>query len=238
MDLDTARLDLAAIFRWSARLGLSEGVCNHFSCAPDQNHFLVNPSGLHWSEITASRLLLVDSHGKVVEGLGEVEDTAFFIHWSIHAGLPHARCVLHTHMPYATAITATEGGRLQMASQNAMRFAGDIRYEDEYDGLALGTSEGDRICEALGDKRIAFLASHGVIVVGQTVAQAFDDLYYLERACQLQYYVQSAGQKLRVADDRIAKQVAKQFADYPELAMGHLGAIRRILDREEPEYAD
>ena len=119
-----------------------------------------------------------------------------------------------------------------------MRFADDIRYQDEYDGLALGTSEGDRICETLGDKRIVFLANHGVIVVGQTIPRAFDDLYYLERECQLQYYVQSAGQKLKVADDRIARQVAEQFADYPGLAIGHLGAIRRILDREEPEYTE
>ncbi len=238
--LRQARIDLAAIFRWSARLGLSEGICNHFSFAPDADHFLVNPRGYHWSELTASRLLLVDADGKVLEAADprdDVEPTAFFIHSRVHLGLPQARCVLHTHMPYATAITSSVDGKLQMASQNAVRFFDNISYEDRYEGLALDASEGERICQALGDKHIVFLANHGVVVVGDSVAKAFDDLYYLERACYLQHLVQSAGQELKVVDDEVARTAAKQFADDPELASGHLEAIRRVLDREEPEYA-
>ena len=106
-----ARIDLAAIFRWSARMGLGEGICNHFSFAPDRESFLVNPRGWHWSELTASRLLLVDSDHKLVEGEGEVEPSAFFIHSQVHQRLAQARCVLHTHMPFATASAFRRGDR-------------------------------------------------------------------------------------------------------------------------------
>ena len=232
-----ARIDLAAIFRWSARMGLGEGICNHFSFAPDRESFLVNPRGWHWSELTASRLLLVDSDHKLVEGEGEVEPSAFFIHSQVHQRLAQARCVLHTHMPFATAIAASEGGRLHMASQNSVRFFDDIAYEDEYEGLALDATEGERICRALGGKHIAFLANHGVIVVGETIAKAFAALYYLERASYLQYLVQSASQSLKLVDDRIARLTRQQFIDDPRLGTDHLAAIRRILEREEPDYA-
>ena len=232
-----ARIDLAAAFRWASRLGLSEGICNHFSYAPDAEHFLINPRGFHWSELTASLLLLADRDGNVLEGDGEIEPTAFFIHSRVHLGLEQARCVLHTHMPYATAITITEGGRLHMASQNSVRFFDDIRYEDHYDGLALDVSEGDRICEALGDKHIAFLANHGVIIVGESIAKAFDDLYYLERASEVQCIAQATGRPLKLIADEVACRARQQFEDDPLLAQGHMAAIKRILDREEPEYA-
>ena len=232
-----ARRDLAAIFRWSSRLGLSEGICNHFSFAVDGAHFLVNPFRYHWSELTASHMLLVDHNGKVIQGDGEVEPTAFFIHARVHAGQPQARCVLHTHMPYATAIASLEHGRLEMASQNALRFFVDIVYDDTYEGLAQDAGEGDRICEKLGDKRILFLAHHGVIIVGSSIANAFDDLYYLERACELQVLAQSTHLPLKIVDPETARKTRDQFLADPAFARYHLDAIRRILDRECPEYA-
>lgn len=236
-EIAEARRDLAAVFRWSSRLGLSEGICNHYSYAVDENHFLVNPQGLHWSELRARDMLLVDRGGNVLEGHGEVESTALFIHSRVHGGVPRARCVMHTHMSYATAIASIDGGRLEMASQNALRFFDDIAYTDEYDGLALDASEGDRICGTLGDNRVLFLAAHGVVVVGPTVAKAFDDLYYLERACQVQIIAQSTNLPLRIIDDQTARKTAQQFEDVQFLAADHLAAIRRILDRECPDYA-
>ena len=236
-NIQKARIELAAAFRWADRLGLSEGICNHFSYAPDADHFLINPRGYHWSELTASLLLLADRAGNVLEGEGEIEPTAFFIHSRVHLGLKQARCVLHTHMPYATAITVTDGGRVHMISQNSARFFGDIRYENRYEGLALDASEGDRICDALGDKHIAFLANHGVIVVGESIAKAFDDLYYLERACEIQCIAQSTGRPLKPIADDVARRARQQFEDDPLLAQGHLDAILRILDREEPDYS-
>lgn len=236
-DVLEMRRDLAAVLRWSYRLGLSEGICNHYSYAVDADHFLVNPFGRHWSEVTASQLLLVNRDGKVIADDGEVEPTALFIHWRIHLGLSHARCVLHTHMPYATALASLQRGRLEMSSQNALRFFGEVAYDDKYHGLALDASEGDRICQNLGDKRILLLANHGVIVVGSEIATAFDDLYYLERACQVQVLAQSTGQPLKAVPDEICRRTHAQFAEDPSYARLHLSAVRRILDRECPEYA-
>ena len=237
-DLSETRRDMAAVFRWSSRLGLSEGICNHFSFATDKNHFLVNPLGLHWSEMRASDLLVIDCDGNVAEGQGDVEPTALFIHMRIHIGTSHARCIMHTHMPYATAITSVDGGRVAMTNQNALRFFDEIAYADEYDGLALDTSEGDRICRELGDKRILFLAHHGVVVVGPTPAVVFDDLYYLERACQVQIIAQSTRMPLKIVDDRTAEKTCRQFRQSQLFADDHLRAIRRILDRECPDYAN
>ena len=144
------RIDLAAAFRWAARLGFHEGVCNHFSVAvsPGGDRFLVNPHGRHFSEIRASDLLLVEPDGSVAGDGEPPEPTAFFIHSRLHRGLPHARCILHTHMPYATALTTLEGGRLEPVNQNALRFYDQIAYDDDYNGLALDEAEGDRMCAA------------------------------------------------------------------------------------------
>src|SRR5262249_35187656 len=145
--------------------------------------FLLNPWGLHWDEVRASDLLVVDAAGKVVSGTAEAEASAFFIHSRIHLGNPKAACVLHTHMPYATALTTLSNGRLEPISQSVMRVWGQIGYLDEYNGLVLDHAEGDRITAALAGKRVLFLANHGVIVIGESVAIAFNDLYHLERAC-------------------------------------------------------
>ena len=189
-----ARIDLAAAFRLAERLDLHEGVCNHFSLMlPDGKRFLLNRYGLHWSEVSASNLLTVDAAGKVLEGEGEIEKTAFYIHSRIHLANPRAACVLHTHMPYATAITITEPGRLEMVEQNALRFHGDIAYDDTYNGLVVDQAEGDRLAGVLGSKRVMFLANHGVLVAGATVAEAFDSLYYLERAARVQVLARATG---------------------------------------------
>lgn len=237
INIAEARRDLAAVLRWSYRLGLSEGICNHFSYALGNDRFLVNPFTKHWAEATASQMLLVNYAGEVLEGEGTVEATAMFIHSQIHRGLPQARCVLHTHMPYATAIAALEKGRLEMICQNALRFYDDIAYDDDYQGLALDDSEGIRMCKELGEKRVIFLANHGVIVCGPDIATAFDDLYYLERACEVQILAQSTQKERRVVPAEICRRTANQFKADNSYAHAHLAAIRRILDRECPEYA-
>jgi ribulose-5-phosphate 4-epimerase/fuculose-1-phosphate aldolase len=233
-----ARVDLAAAFRLAVRLDLHEGVCNHFSVMLDGGRFLLNRYGLHWSEVTASNLLTLDAQGKVLEGEGEFEKTAFYIHSRVHLAHPRAACVLHTHMPYATALTLLEGGRLAMAEQNALRFHDDIAYDELYNGLVVDDTEGDRLARALGTKRVMFLASHGVIVVGETVADAFDAMYYLERACRLQVLARSMGGKLRtVAPEVVQRTYELMRADAPKYAGAHFGALKRILEREEPGYS-
>ena len=233
-----ARVDLAAAFRLAVRLDLHEGVCNHFSFMLEGERFFLNRYGLHWSEVSASNLLALNARGEVLEGEGEFEKTAFYIHSRIHLAHPRAACVLHTHMPYATALTLLEGGRLEMAEQNALRFHDDIAYDDIYNGLVVDEAEGDRLARALGTKRVMFLASHGVIVVGETVADAFDSLYYLERACRLQVLARSMGGKLRSVRPEVVKTAYRMMReDAPKYAQAHFGALKRILDREEPDYS-
>ncbi len=163
-----ARIDLTAALRSAARMGLNEGVCNHFSLElpGDPTKFLINPQGFHWSDLTPADLMVVDENGAVVEGKHKVEPTAFFIHGRIHLG-KRKKCVLHTHMPFATALTLLEGGELDVfENQSAMRYYGRVGYDREYGGVALANEEGDRICKALGDKNVVFMQHHGVIVCG------------------------------------------------------------------------
>jgi len=233
-----ARIDLAAAFRLAVRLDLHEGVCNHFSLIlPDGRRFLLNRYGLHWSEVSASNLLAVDAKGAVLDGEGEIETTAFYIHSRIHLANPKAVCVLHTHMPYATAITLTEPGRLEMVEQNALRFLDDIAYDDTYNGLVTDEAEGDRLARVMGSRRVMFLANHGVIVAGPSVAEAFDLLYYLERAARLQVLARSTGLGLRRVPPEVARATCDAIlADTPRYAGAHFEALKRILDREAPDY--
>lgn len=234
-----ARVDLAACFRAAARLGLHEGICNHFSAVvPGRDDlFLVNPYGWGFAEITASRLLVCDFHGRVVEGAGAPEATAFFIHARLHLRLPRARAAFHTHMPNATALSMLEGPPLSWAGQTALKFHGRVAVDEEYNGLALDEAEGDRIAAAMGEADIAFLKNHGVMVVGPTIAEAWDDLYYLERACEAQRLAESTGRRLKPVAPEIAERTARQMREGDrESARLHLDSIRRILDREAPEY--
>ena len=234
-----ARVDLAAAFRLCVRLDLHEGVCNHLSfMLADGKSFLLNPYGLHWSEVTASNLLTLDAGGRVLAGEGEYEKTAFYIHSRIHLANPNATCVLHTHMPHATALTLLEGARLEMVEQNALRFHDDIVYDDVYNGLVVDNTEGDRLARVLGSKRVMLLANHGVIVVGTSIAEAFDSLYYLERACRLQVLARMMGGKMRPVRPEVVREACRMMrADAPKYAGAHFSALKRILDREEPAYS-
>ena len=146
-NLQVEREDLTAALRYADKLGLSEGICNHFSVSvsDDGEEFLVNPQGLHWSELKASDIVLCHRDGRVLDGNHSVEATAYFIHAPIHTKRPEAKAVLHTHMPYATSLTIAEDGRLEMVEQGALRFYDRIAYDDSYGGLALDDQEGGRI---------------------------------------------------------------------------------------------
>src|SRR5215467_12932786 len=233
-----ARIDLTTALRAAARHGLNEGVCNHFSMTvPGRDElFLVNPQGLHWSEITPSDLMMVDGAGSVIEGKHRVEASAFFIHGRIHAGNARAKVVLHTHMPYATALTSIRDGRIEMCTQNAFRYWNRIAYDEAYAGVALSADEGDRMCAALGGKDILFLANHGVIVCGRSVADAYDDLYYLERTAMVQVLAMQTGRPLLNIDPALAEQTANQIGDVNEQALLHFESLKRMLDRDEPEW--
>jgi ribulose-5-phosphate 4-epimerase/fuculose-1-phosphate aldolase len=238
-EVQKAREDMAACFRMAARNGFEEGIDNHFSAlVPGHDDlFIVNPHGYAFREITASMLLICDMAGNVVSGRGAPEATAFFIHAQIHQRLPRARVAFHTHMPYATALTMSDEEPLIFAGQSALKFYGRTAYDREYNGLAFDASEGARIADACGDADIIFMKHHGVMVLAPTIGEAWDDLYFLERAAQVQCIAQATGRRVDpVAPEIAAASVAQMRACDPEAGRMHLVAIRRTLDAEEPEY--
>jgi ribulose-5-phosphate 4-epimerase/fuculose-1-phosphate aldolase len=225
--LDEARAELACALRAADEFGLGEGVCNHFSLALPDGRILINPQGVHWREMQPDDLVLLDAEGIQIDGRYPVEPTAFFIHGAVHRRVPQAACVLHTHMPHATALTMIDGGRLAMAHQNALRFHEAIAYDDDYNGLALDVAEGERIAQRMAQARVLFLANHGVIVTGPSVAWAFDDLYFLERACLLQVLAMSTGRPLKPIAPHVAARTARQMDGERQQSDLHLAALRR-----------
>jgi ribulose-5-phosphate 4-epimerase/fuculose-1-phosphate aldolase len=245
-DLDAAavrqaRIDLAACFRMAAKLGLQEGICNHLSAmVPGRDDlFLVNPYGLSFGEVTASSLLICDFNGNVVEGEGTPEATAFHIHGRLHMKVPRARVAFHTHMPNATALSMLEGPPLVWAGQTALKFYGRTAVDEDYNGLALDEAEGDRIASTMGDADIVFMKNHGVMVVASTIAEAWDDLYYLERACEVQVLALSTGRVLKPVPHELAQRTYDQMREGDrESARLHLESVKRVLTRECPDFLD
>lgn len=239
-----ARIDLAACHRLAARFGFNEGIDNHLTLLVPghDDRFYLAPFGLHWSEVRAADFLEVDFDGTVRRGVGAIEDTARHIHLPVHRMAPQARCALHTHMPYATALSMLENPRLEMAVQSALVFYEDISYEADYNGLAFDRTEGERMAHALGTKSVLILRNHGVLVVGRSVPEAFERLYFLERACQAQILALSTGRPLRLIPQVVARAAAAQFktgakVDGLDRAELHFAALKRLLDRSEPDYA-
>jgi len=225
------RADLALALRAAAHHGLGEGVCNHFSVElPDgSGRFLLNPRGFLWSEVQADDIVLVDQHGTRLAGRHEIEPTAMFIHAAIHRVAGKA-CVLHTHMPFSTALTLTEDRGLDTTlSQNAMRFHGRIAIDPQYNGVALDVAEGERIARAMNGADIVFLGNHGVVVCGQRVDYAYDDLYYLERACMHQVLAQQTGRPLKPVPAAMAARVAEQCCGERLQSELFFEALRRTL---------
>jgi ribulose-5-phosphate 4-epimerase/fuculose-1-phosphate aldolase len=230
-DVVALRHDLALSLRAAAHHGLGEGICNHFSVMLGGNSglFLINPHGLHWAEVGPDDIVLVDERGERVAGAHGVERTAMFIHAAVHK-LAGKTCVLHTHMPHATALTVTPSGKLNTKlSQNAMRFHRRVAFDADYNGLAFDETEGERIAAALQGADVAFLANHGVVVCGESLAAAYDDLYYLERACQLEVLARSMGGGLAEVSDQVAEATAAQFARDRDQSRLFFEALRREL---------
>jgi ribulose-5-phosphate 4-epimerase/fuculose-1-phosphate aldolase len=225
------RADLALALRAAAHHGLGEGVCNHFSVAlPGRaDLFLLNPRGLMWSEVQAADIVLIDAQGRKLAGRHEVEPTAMFIHAAVHR-IAGKTCVLHSHMPYATALTLTQDRGLDTTlSQNAMRFHGRVAIDGNYNGLALDASEGERIANAMQGADIVFLGNHGVVVCGERIDYAWDDLYYLERTCAVQVIAQSTGRALQPVEPAIAARVAAQANGERLQSELFFAALRRTL---------
>ena len=237
VDLDEARRDLAAVFRWTARESMHEGIANHFSCAvsEDGQQFLMNPYGVHFSKMKTSDLLLLDA-GKTLDDYGDqVDPTAWWIHGAMHRNNPQARCIVHLHSHYATALSALKDPTLPPIDQTTCRFFNRIALDTSFDGMGLD-NEAERLSTLLGNKRMVMMGNHGFMTVAETPALAFDLAYFFERGCRTYITALSTGSPLAILSDDVAEKTARQWEDYDKYVGKHLAAIHEILIEEEPEY--
>ena len=235
------RVDLAAAFRWTERLNMHEAVANHFSMAvnKDGTQFLMNPNQMHFSRIKASDLLLIDANDpETLEGPNAPDPTAWGLHGALHRMCPHARCAMHVHSIHATVLASLADSTLPPIDQNTATFYNRVSVDDHFGGLAF-EEEAERCCSNLSDpsKTVLVMGNHGIMVIGQTVAETFNRMYYFERACETYIKALWTGQPLRVLSDEIAEKTAKELDDYPGQADQHLSELKAILDDEGSTYA-
>ena len=231
------RIDLAAAFRWTARLGMHEAIANHFSLAvsADGAQFLMNPYGRHFSKMRASDLILIDANDPTTGERADIDPTAWCIHGAMHRKNQQARCIMHVHSKYATVLASLKDSTMLPIDQNTMRFHNRVAVDDGFDGMGLG-DEAERLATGLGNKHMMIMGNHGLMAVGDSVARVFDEMYYFERAAETLVTAYATGQELRIASDEVAEKTARQFEDYPEFSDRHFSALKAILDEEEPDY--
>lgn len=235
------RIDLAAAFRLAEHFNWHEGVANHFSLAvsPDGKQFLMNPKWKHFSGIRASDLLLLDADDKEAMKRPDAPDeTAWCIHGRMHALVPSARCVLHVHPIYATALAGLADPEIKPIDQNTARYYKRVAYDLGYEGMANSDAEGNRLASLLGNNKTMMMGNHGVLIAANSVAEAFDELYYLERSCQTLMLAYASGQKLNIMSDKVAEQTARDWDLYTDSAFAHFDEMKKVLDRKDPSYAD
>lgn len=237
------RVHLAAANRLAVYDDLEEGIDNHFTVRVPgkEDRYLVLPFGRHWSEAKASDLIIFNEAGDVLEGDGTLELSALSIHAPLHR-ITGANVVLHTHQTWALALNMMEDNRLLPGSQTAAFLTPHIAYDDGYAGLADSLSEGERLATILGTKQIVFMKNHGVLVIGETIAQAYRRLYKLERVCRAQILAMSTGQPLAVLDEGTVEKVSRpnprNSHSQEEREALYFAAMMRVLDREMPGYSD
>ena len=235
------RKDLAAAFRWTARLNMHEAVANHFSLAinADGSEFLINPNQMHFSKIKASDLLVIDANDpETLEGPNAPDITAWGLHSAIHRHCPHARCAMHVHPMFSTVLASLADSRLLPIDQNTATFFNRYVIDNSYGGLAL-EEEGERCAQLLQDpkKTVMIMGNHGIMVIGKSVTETFNRMYYFERAAETYIRALQTGQKLRILSDTIAEKTASEVDQYPEQSDRHLAELKEILDSEHSDYS-
>ncbi len=236
-----ARIDMAAAFRWTAHLGMHESVANHFSLTVNDNgtRFLINPAGRHFSRITASSLIEIDANDPTSLDRPDAPDpTAWGLHGSLHRACPHARCAMHVHSIHATVLASLADSRLPAIDQNTAMFHNRVAIDDNYGGMAF-EEEAARCVQLLADPKISTLimGNHGVVIIGRSVAETFNRLYYFERAAETYIRALQTGRALRYLPEAVAEKTAREWEAYPSFAEDHLREIKALLDVSAPEYA-
>ena len=239
LNYENERIDLACAFRWTVRMGMHEAIANHFSMAvnADGTRFLINPKK-HFSRIKASDLLLLDSNDPPdFKDTYAPDMTAWGLHGSIHRNCPHARCLIHVHPTYSTVLASLADSNLQPIDQNTALFFQRYVIDEGYGGMAF-EKEGERCATLLAnpEKKVLIMGNHGVLIIGDNVADTFNRLYYFERAAETYIKALWTGKKLRVISDEIAEKTARQWDNYPEFSQRYFEELKAILDEEEPSY--
>lgn len=233
------RVDLAACYRLFAHFRMTDHIYNHISARVPGRHdaFLINAYGLRYDEMTASSLVKVDCDGNVLHdstGLG-INPGGFTIHSAVHIARPDVVCVMHTHSIDGIAVACQEEGLLPL-TQHAMRFYQRLATHD-YQGVHFTDAERRALQQSLGDRKAMLLRNHGLLVAAASIPEAFDIMYYLERACQIQTRMQSCGAKLVRPSHEVAEQVARSF-ERPSRKSVHKGwdALLRMLDQQDTSF--
>lgn len=241
VDEAALRIDLAAAFRLAAHFDFHESVANHFSAAvsDDGKTFLLNPKWQHFSTIKASDLLLLHADDKqTMQRENAPDPSAWSIHGALHARLPQARVILHCHPTYATALATLADPQIKPIDQNTARFFNRVAIDTNFGGLADDEQEGIRIANSFGNHSIMMMGNHGVSIAGDRVAQAFEDLYYLERAARTMVLAYSTGQPLNIMDDELAEKTAVGWLNFGDTATAHFEHLKTMLDQKDPSYRD
>ena len=227
------REDLANAFRICHMLGWSESVGNHFSAAvsADGQQFLLNAKWQHFDTIAPEDLLLLDSQSR--ETPATADASAWCVHGTLHRRLPEARVVLHAHSPYATALACLKDPTMVPIDNNTARFYGRTAYDLSFGGIADATEEGERLADAIGDKSVLVMGNHGVTIVGDTVAEAFEDLYFFEKAAQTLILARSDGSPLAVLSDAVAQNTADGWRAYRGMAQKHFSYLCSVLSQRQ-----
>lgn len=234
------RQDLAAAFRLCHAFGWSESVGNHFSAAVDREgrRFLLNPRWRHFADIRASDLLLLDADEDPMGRAEPPDASAWTIHGAIHRAAPEARVILHCHSPYATALACLKNPALPAIDNNTARFFERVAYDLSFGGIADDAEEGERLAAAIAGKPVLVMGNHGVTVTGETVAEAFEDLYFFETAARTAILAKSTGEPLAVLSDEVARATAEGWRDYRGMAFRHFEHLKSRLDAEDPSWRD
>ncbi len=235
------RVDLAAAFRLAVEMNWHESVGNHFSAAvsADGKQFLMNPKWRHFSTIRASDLQLLNADDQETMKRADAPDvSAWAIHGGLHGSVAHARVLLHLHPPYATALAGLADPDFKPIDQNTARFYNRIAVDMNYGGIAEGQAEGIRLGKVLGNRSTMMMANHGVLVAAPTVAEAWEHMYFLERAAQTLMLAYASGQPLNIMKPDLAEKTARDWDDYKDSCFAHFEHLKRQLDKKDPSYKE
>ncbi|SDB82549.1 Ribulose-5-phosphate 4-epimerase/Fuculose-1-phosphate aldolase [Acinetobacter boissieri] len=234
MDEKQIRIDLAACFQLFAKLGMHEAVANHFSAAvsKDGKKFLINPKWKHFSTIQPNDLILVNADNETLFDHPHIDTTALAIHGQIHQLRPDIRVVLHLHPIYTTAIACLENPQILPIDQNTARYFNRVAYDEHYGGMADSKAEGHRLAQLLKDKKRLMMGNHGVLIGSHSIGVAFDDMYTIERACQILSIAYATQQPLKILSDDVAEKTALDWESIEDFSEAHFEEMKNMLIQE------